>query len=90
LIYVSYSRYIILRDKRNNSYFNEPNEEDISLNWGRANIIYKYIDKKGYTKIYEKIRIALRSKFDTSIVDEKFIEELYNMLDDVLSKPLGM
>lgn len=82
----AYKRYEVIKNLRSKSYQQEP-EGLISQNWGRGNLIYKFLDREGYTDVYSMIKTAIKSKFEK--VDQKFIEDLKEKLEKVITDEEG-
>ena len=69
----------------------------ISQNWATGNIVYKFLDREGYHKVYSMVKEAVRSNFKTYKdenekdvpIDKSFLETLISYLNAVKDDEIG-
>jgi len=84
----AYKIYQKIKDYRGSAYEEDPsNTGRISQNWGSGNIIYKFLDREGYTDIFSQIKKAIKSNF--KIVDQAFLQDLKQKLSNVIGDEIG-
>jgi len=87
-IYRAFSRYRIIRQKRWDAYGENPDMIGrISQNWGTGNVVYKFLDRKGYSDLYADLRSTLIADFSNA--DLAFLKKIQTKLQNILSKPVG-
>ena len=84
----AFKRYEVLKKKRGTAYGEEPSQTGrISQNWGLGNVLYKFLDREGYSEVYGYLKKAIKSDF--KIVDQNFINNLKQKLENVLKGEHG-
>lgn len=84
----AFKRYEVLKKKRGTAYGEEPSQTGrISQNWGLGNVLYKFLDREGYSEVYGYLKKAIKSEF--KIVDQNFINNLKQKLENVLKGEHG-
>ena len=88
LLLKAYKRYEKIKTMRKKAYSADPGETGrISQNWWTGNIIYKFLDREGYTDVYGDIKKAVKSKFAN--LDQSFLDGLKQKLARVVSDEIG-
>ena len=84
----AFKRYEVLKRKRGTAYGEDPSQTGrISQNWGLGNVLYKFLDREGYSEVYGYLKKAIKSDF--KIVDQNFINTLKQKLENVLKGEHG-
>ena len=84
LMQSAYKKYEIIKNFRGKSYGSDKRTDSrISQNWGVGNVIYKFLDREGYTNVFSEIKHAIKSNYDVDL------KELSSKLNKVVNDEIG-